>query len=319
MIPENASMYEELEARLRFEKVTGRSLIKVCKPPGRQCGQGDRGRPATGLRVPRSGFALLCGRFTEREPETPILTHVYQGQGHLPIPDRPLSRDLFPWTTSRILGGEIIAISSMADLPPEASHDRENYIRYGSRSTVVFPLSIGGGTVFGLLTFATTHEERTWHQEPVQRLQLVAQIFANALARKWSDELLRESEARLGLAADSADAGLWSLDISSGVFWVTQRTRQLFGYTPDEVVTLEGFLELVHPSDRELVQGNVAAVVQSGNDIGIDYRIIRRDGVLRWISSSGLLRSNEDGEPDRLMGISIDITNRKQAKRLLES
>ena len=64
----------------------------------------------------------------------------------------------------------------------------------------------------------------------MQRLQLVAQVFANALARKRADEALRESEERLSLAADSAEAGLWVLDSATGVFWVTERTRTIFGY-----------------------------------------------------------------------------------------
>ena len=59
----------------------------------------------------------------------------------------------------------------------------------------------------------------------MKRLQLVAQVFANALARKRADEALQESEARLALAADSAEAGLWVLDYASDTFWVTERTR----------------------------------------------------------------------------------------------
>ena len=61
----------------------------------------------------------------------------------------------------------------------------------------VLPLSTGGGPTFGALNFDVTREEREWPAELVSRLKLVAQVFANALARKRDDRALRESEAQL--------------------------------------------------------------------------------------------------------------------------
>ena len=57
------------------------------------------------------------------------------------------------------------------------------------------------------------------------------------------------------MAADSAGAGLWTLEYHTGVFWVTERTRAVFGYSPDEVVDLDRFLSAVHPDDQDLVRG----------------------------------------------------------------
>jgi PAS domain S-box-containing protein len=216
--------------------------------------------------------------------------------------------------TSRILSGEIIAVSRMADLPPEADRDRESFILYGSRSSLMFPLSVGSGPVFGVLSFAMMTKERDWPEETVSRLQMVSQIFANALARKRSDEALRDNEARLELAADSAGAGLWSLDISSGIFWVNQRARLMFGFSPDETVTFEGFLNLVHPGDRDMIRGKVRSVVRTGGRLSADYRIIRPDGAVRWISSRGRPGAGGSGKPDHLTGISVDVTEHKIAE-----
>ena len=74
---------------------------------------------------------------------------------------------------------------------------------------MVIPLSTGGGPLIGVLTFDTLKAERVWPEELVQRLTLVAQVFSNALAGKRSEQVLRESEARLSLAADSAGSGIW--------------------------------------------------------------------------------------------------------------
>ena len=101
---------------------------------------------------------------------------------------------------------------------------------FGVKSNLTVPLSVGGASPVGALGFNTTRAERDWPDALVKRLQLVAQVFANALARKRADEALRESEERLALAADSAEAGLWILDYRTGVFWVTDRARAIFGY-----------------------------------------------------------------------------------------
>ena len=91
--------------------------------------------------------------------------------------------------------------------------------------------------------------ERTWPEPIVKRLQLIAQIFTNALVWKRSDEMLRETEERLNIAADSAEAGLWSYNIGTGRYWLTEKARELFGFQVDEDVTFDRFLALVHPDD----------------------------------------------------------------------
>jgi formate hydrogenlyase transcriptional activator len=130
---------------------------------------------------------------SEREQGAALLTHFHQSPGDPSIPERPDMVDLFPWSAQKVLSGEILAISKLADLPPEAARDLESFRQYGTKSTLVFPLSTGGGKVLGLLTFAMMREERSWPEMAVKRFQLVAQVFANALARKHADEALRQS------------------------------------------------------------------------------------------------------------------------------
>ncbi|MDZ7579908.1 MAG: sigma 54-interacting transcriptional regulator [Deltaproteobacteria bacterium] len=109
------------------------------------------------------------------------------------------------------------------DMPPEAKRDQESRRFYGIKSSVVIPLLTGGGPLIGVLDFDTLKEERSWSEPLVTRLHLVAQIFANALERKRYEQAQRQSEARLSLAADSAEAGLWELDCSSRLFWTNEQ------------------------------------------------------------------------------------------------
>jgi PAS domain S-box-containing protein len=313
MIPTNASLREELEARLRFEMLIADLSSKFVNLSyselDREIEESQR-QICELIDLDRSTLWQL----PEDERDTLVLTHVHRRQAGASIPDRPFARDLFPWSTQRILAGETIAISRLADLPPEAARDCQSYLRYDTKSTLLFPLSVGRGPVFGLLTFAITREERSWPEELVKRLQVIAQIFANAIARKRSDEELRESQERLDLAADSAGVGLWSLDLASGVFWLTKTNRELLGFSPNEVVTLDRFSSVVHPSYRGFIRERIRAVARSGEEDRVDYRVVLPDGNLRWVSSRGRARRSASGELDRLMGVTVDITERKEAE-----
>jgi transcriptional regulator with GAF, ATPase, and Fis domain len=129
---------------------------------------------------------------SEKEPETMLLTHVFQPPEAPTPPERMSLKDFFPWVLSKIMGRETVTISKMTDLPAKAGHDRETFGRYGTRSVVVVPLSVGSRNVFGLLTFAVMREERDWTETLVRQFKLVAQIFSNALARKQMEEQLKE-------------------------------------------------------------------------------------------------------------------------------
>src|SRR5208283_1056041 len=107
-------------------------------------------------------------------------------------PERMNGRDFFPWTVQKVLGGETVIISKMTDLPPEADKDRESFGVFGAKSNVSVPLSTGGGPIFGVLTFAALNNERSWPEMVVKGFKLVAQVFANALARKQMEEQLKE-------------------------------------------------------------------------------------------------------------------------------
>ena len=99
-----------------------------------------------------------------------------------------------PWLISKIRSGEIVVISRMDDLPPEAWTAREGFLKVGTKSNVTIPLRVGG-TVVGALLFGAIFSEKRWTDQDVQRLKLVAEIFGNAFERKRSEaEISRLSE-----------------------------------------------------------------------------------------------------------------------------
>jgi len=247
-----------------------------------------------------------------------LLTHFYSAREDLLPPMRGMSAgEYFPWLEQEMLAGHVVAVSSLDELPQKAAFDRDNLSSFGVRANLTVPLSVGGTAPVAALGLNSTTMEREWPEPLVKRLQLVAQVFANALARKRSDEALRESEERLAMAADSAGTGLWVLEYRTGTFWLTEQTRAIFGYSPDEVVDVARFMTVVHPDDRELVEEAMGRARCASRPVVVEYRILLDEGPPRWVVSRGRARVAPTGEADRLMGVSIDVTERKQAEEAL--
>ncbi len=83
-----------------------------------------------------------------------------------------------------MLAGRMVGFSSLEELPAEAAVDLEHGRLLGIKSSLCLPLSVGGEPPVGALAFNTVRAERDWPDALVKRLQLVAQVFANALARR---------------------------------------------------------------------------------------------------------------------------------------
>ena len=120
-----------------------------------------------------------------------VFTHYWSRPG-LPVPPLPrhIPVTVFPWAASKILSGEIVSFSSLDDLGDVP--DVEAIRAFGTKATVAVPLVVSD-RVIGALTFGTMRAERVWAPETVQRLCLIAQVFASALARKRAEEELQKT------------------------------------------------------------------------------------------------------------------------------
>jgi len=191
MVQSGIKPHEELHDLLPFERILAEISTFFINLPADQIDNeidAAQSRICELLDLDRSTLWLT----SEDDPGTLLLAHIHQPPKIPSTPERMSAKDFFPWTAQKVLGGETLAISKMAELPAEAGRDRESYRLYGTKSTVLVPLSVGGGKVFGLLTFAVTRDERDWPKTGVQQFQLVAQIFANALSRKQAETSLEE-------------------------------------------------------------------------------------------------------------------------------
>ena len=313
MSPKSTSMHSELEERLRFE-----TLIADLSSKFANLQAWDVEKEIVKAQREICEFLGLdvagLWQWSEADGGSFTLSHLYGvGEGLLPS-GRICAREYFPWCQAQLLAGRTVVLSSVEEFPAEAAVDRETSRRFGIKSSLMIPLSAGGDPPLGALAFNSTRVERVWSSGLVKRLQLVAHILANALARIRSHQALQDSEERLSMAAESAEGGFWALDCHTWVFWASEKARAIFGYLPEEVVNIERLQRTVHPDDWDLVWGSIERAVNANQPLNAEYRIRRGDGSTRWISSRGQPHSTPAGEVDRIMGISIDITEQKRAE-----
>ncbi len=177
--------------------------LKLCWPTFRPClSISPRTKWTARSKKRRSGFvkrsvwtAARWGRCPRKRPVSSYHTFV-EGGGHCETILQVYIPEDFPWSDRMILGGKVICFARVDDLPPEAAKDKEAFHRHGQKSGVMFPL-YAGGKVIGALAFGWMRKEREWRRPLLERLRLVAEVFANALARKRASEELQTAYSEL--------------------------------------------------------------------------------------------------------------------------
>jgi signal transduction histidine kinase/PAS domain-containing protein len=132
--------------------------------------------------------------------------------------------------------------------------------------------------------------------------------------RKRAEEALHRSEGQLLEAQRLAHFGSWERDARSDAVELSEEARRMFfGNAPGTARTYQEFLACVHPDDRERVRQLRDVYLASTAPADIEYRIVHPDGTERWIHGRVQVLRDAGGEPARVIGTNLDITDRKRA------
>jgi PAS domain S-box-containing protein len=295
---------QALAERLRFETLVSELSAAFVTLPAREVG-GQIGKALAQivkeLRLDRGILAEL----DDQRDHVFEVTHAWTRDGVRAI-SGALEKTTFPWIGSRLKAGHVVTVARLGDLPETAETDRRNLVALGTRALVAVPLTIEG-VVRGVLAFSSISAEREWSDELVPRLRLLAEIFANALARRRAASAARESEDRFRLLADTAPLMIWMSGPDGRRTYFNRRWLDMTGRRPEEDLA-NGWIDSVAPDDREAARDAYDQAIDERRSFTIDYRLRRWDGEDRWILDHGVPRIGEDGSFVGYVGSVIDIT-----------
>ncbi|MBD2252411.1 PAS domain-containing protein [Nostoc parmelioides] len=137
-------------------------------------------------------------------------------------------------------------------------------------------------------------------------------------SRKQAQEALTKSEEQLRLTLEYTHIGNWDWNLHTNeVIWNYNHYR-LLGLEPEtSTASYQAWRDVVHPDDINRVEQSVAHALKQHSNFELEYRVIRPDGTMRWLVGKGHGIYDETGNPVRMLGVIIDINDRKQTEQAL--
>jgi PAS domain S-box-containing protein len=220
------------------------------------------------------------------------------------------------------LATERIVAASDARRDPRTAEFAENYLApLGITSMLDVPIRSEGRMV-GVICHEHMGPMRTWMLEEQHFAASVANTVALAIEaadRRKVEQALRTSEGRLTTTVQSTNIGIWDWDLNSNNVYLSPEWKRQLGYDNHEIDnTFQEWESRIHREDHDRSLGAIEAYL-SGRTTALEneHRLRHKDGSYRWILARGTMIKDEDTLSSRIVGIHIDVTDRKAAEEVL--
>ena len=213
-------------------------------------------------------------------------------------------------------------VADDAQHDPKTAEFTASYLApLGITSMLDVPIRSGGQMV-GVICHEHIGPMRTWTLEEQHFAVSVANTLALALEaadRKKVEQALRTSEGRLTMTVQSTNIGIWDWDLSSNDVYLSPEWKRQLGYEDHEFAnSFQEWECRVHPDDHERALGAIEAYLNGRvGALENEHRLRHKDGSYRWILARGTIIRNEGALSSRMVGIHIDVTDRKAAEEVL--
>lgn len=261
-------------------------------------------------RLTGAPMALVC---LTTDVEVPVGSHGLPDS----VTGGPMPLDGSPCVVTVGLGsplvvGEAAGDERLAALPSAAAGALVAYLGV--------PLRARSGHVVGVLA-VFDRTARSWPPEAVASLEQLAASVVAELELSAARSAMGASLVRLDMALEASSVGIWEVDLEAGTIDWDERCAAIFGYDGAVRLVLDRLLpDHVHPDDQEHARQVLATAIEQRAQYTVELRVVRTDGAVRWTVSRGRVLSGPDGEPQRILGTVVDLTEtREQAQRELDA
>jgi PAS domain S-box-containing protein len=168
-------------------------------------------------------------------------------------------------------------------------------------------------------SFAMYRQETRGPQPEETRLTEIATHIAGiAIDRQRQQEILREREARISLAAESADLAFWILYPEQNTAWMSEKGRRIYGFDSKLPLTCDLILSRVHPDERAAVKTAYDRSCALYGTFESEHRLLLPYGKTRWVIMRGRCLRDEEGNLLETIGVTLDVSAQKQADLQLQ-
>lgn len=265
------------------------------------------------------------GRLTQNRKQAEAKLHY---QANLPeyISDAVIAADLnfnivswnkaaeqiYGWQATEVLGRQISRVMPTTYLNDAPDAVLAQFQKEGLWQGQVIQPHKNGTDIYILASVAMVYDEAG------QPTGTVA-INRDITRQKQAEESLQHIQARLQMAVQAANVGLWDWDLRTNQVYFSPEWKRQIGYAEDEISNdFNEWQSRVHPDDLEQALATVQAYLQNPwPNYENEFRLRHKDGSYRWILARASLLVDDDGHPYRMLGSHIDLTERKQMEQTL--
>ncbi|HIK40313.1 PAS domain S-box protein [Thermoleptolyngbya sp. M55_K2018_002] len=268
-----------------------------------------------------SSFRWDVGELRRLDPQTQTL--VYVAGWHCPALDATqLDSEQWqrPFGEGEGMLGQVAASREplwLADITDDERFVRRATLQaLGLRGCLGFPI-LNGDEVLGVMSFLSRDAQKP-DADLLKVMTTIGSQVGQFIKIRLSEEALRQSEELQRMALSAAKMGAWDWNVLTGEENWSEEAERIFGLEAGQFTrTYADFFEFIHPEDRDRVNEAQARSLHDGADYAPEYRVLLRDGSLRWIASRGRVLRDAEGNPTRLVGVTMDITERKRSELAL--
>lgn len=185
----------------------------------------------------------------------------------------------------------------------------------GLKAIIITPLKVGK-KVLGALTLVRSY--RSYHQSDVQFTEEIARRAALAIENSQLYSKMTESALRLQLAQRAANIGTFEWNLKTQQLIWTPELELIYGIEPGSFVgDIQLWRNAIHPEDVSQMDSDVQTAINSGQELETEFRIIRPNGDIRWVLAKATVFKDRNGKSERMIGINMDITEKREAEHLI--